>query len=273
MKLKGNSGYFLFQTTLLLAVSSLLISLIFAVTSMVVDLQSLSIKAWRKRAILNDELFKKFTSINYPFSNETISCEMVQSDLVNYNIKKNLCHFTANNLPPKLSWFDFNKTFRVTSPCNVAPRTPGEFSLYQFRLSLASARELDSCTTIPASISDFRLRANIELNSQVTISNQIPDSPSMLATTGFIDLANTLFLEGDAIILAAGDIHLQEVVTNTSYRLSIISTTGSVVVNEISGPVELVAMGWAGTFIPTQTVSQSNYLLPQTKKIYVMGIY
>ena len=87
-----------------------------------------------------------------------------------------------------------------------------------------------------------------------------------------IKKTHSLNLEDNLIIIAGGDIHIFEINSSQSKRITLISTTGSTIIENIKGAPQILALAWQGTHLPYGALSQSVKLEPDIKQAHVLGI-
>ncbi len=126
---------------------------------------------------------------------------------------------------------------------------------------------LDSDVTLK----DLRIRGNTAANSPIKASNTDAEAAyALLAATGFIDIAAPVVSDRDLLIVAGGDLHVGAILTTKPdfVKVTLISSTGTVRVDEVGNLVSLKAFGREGVRIPSSYKPPFQHLLlPKVLKI------
>ena len=153
-------------------------------------------------------------------------------------------------LPKKILFpqFDFNATFRKLTPCSYSKIVSTKISASGFALSPRSAISKIDCKSLAFSDSMQNAYAgNLAIDSDVTAPNTL----RTIAAKGYVDVAASLGINSDIIVLAGGDLHLKNLSALTAVRVALVSATGIVMLDEISGPISLRVIAWQGAFLPS----------------------
>ncbi|MBN8548263.1 MAG: hypothetical protein J0M12_02985 [Deltaproteobacteria bacterium] len=155
--------------------------------------------------------------------------------------------------------FDLNRLLKNSQRCR-ARRTSMQESSSGFQLSPQSAISKFDCV-----VSSFISDEIAAFAGNVSITNAIsaPLGLSGIAARGYIDISAPLSVHTDLFILAAGDLHIQSIdAPLLPARVTVVSTSGAVVIDTISGPILLRVIAWQGARVPAQAALTAHRNLP-----------
>jgi hypothetical protein len=232
---------------------------------------SQTIDLLRTRQKIKEKLVKDALTQNISPSSSRYECL--------YNLEQNICwfksavtYFDINTERKNFPWINYSALLKNETPCSLSPYTNNLVTQTGHRLSLNSIYWDKSCKSLASSHEKVILKSNLELSILQPVKNS--HQANLILTTGFTEIRNQLILTGDTIILAGGDIHISELIAPEASRISLISTTGAVVVDKLSSGLQILAKAWQGVFIAGNFLEQEQKLLPNiaTKEILVINM-
>lgn len=268
---------------LVLLFSAILASIVIASHCMTLQ----SIKLWQSEvhalrarlAASGDLLLTAFSGA--PVSGQT-RCSRTRAAVGRFSVEREACFagtsdkskllelpvIDGQNLPAGQSFplLDYAGVFRELSPCDLIPAPGNGQSSYGFMLSPSAVISDMTCPSPPTG-ANFAVSANLA-------SSQDFISPPLLAAAGYMDLNAGISISGDTLILAGGDLHIRElrVAGSTPSRVSLISASGRVVVEQSSASLILKVIGRNGVSLPSAPSGQEGFPLPAPLKVLVYGL-
>jgi hypothetical protein len=94
-----------------------------------------------------------------------------------------------------------------------------------------------------------------------------------VAATGLISFKHTLEFSSDLLIVAGGDLFIEKLNALLDSRVTLVSASGKVMVNQISGPVSLKVISAADVILPPHTSQHEVELLPPALEWYLVGMF
>jgi hypothetical protein len=169
----------------------------------------------------------------------------------------------GNKLNPRRRFpqFNYNRIFRSFSDCPTEPSTSLSLAPSGFELSKVSALSNESCQDPTISTSNFIAPGNLVFNSEFAVA-----APTILiAASGYLDAGARLTVESDVVLLAAGDLHLKALTSATAgAKITLISASGMVVIDEIVGEPILRIIAWQGALYPASANFLAHDVFPPT---------
>jgi len=145
-------------------------------------------------------------------------------------------------------------------------------TLSGFVLTPGSNYSLTICGDSIADIADkYVIAGNYMRLSDTNIPAQF--SRFLLAASGYIDIDATLSLNGETLIIAAGDLHLRSLRNEgaAAPAVTLISASGVVQIESIYGEVRLKLIAPQGVFLPIEPLKEDNGLLPPVLQRVTIG--
>lgn len=172
--------------------------------------------------------------------------------------------------PQAFPQIDFNTELARAQTCTS--RSPNPTSTPSgFTLTPTASVSRWLCTMLPPQRGRISAAlGNVYLSGPVSVDANV----SEVAITGYFEAADTLRLSQSVVLLAGGDIHLKRVdAVAAQIELTLVSGTGSVVVDEILGSPKVSALAWQGVYLPPETRVGSTSIFPQRRKLQILGFY
>lgn len=142
---------------------------------------------------------------------------------------------------------NYNLVFRDRTSCRGSFIRSIDVTPSGFPLSPLSAIAKRTCFSSPPANSDM---LSYRSNLQIAEAEQAPRSLILLAAAGYLDISTSLSLESDLIIVGGGDVRIKKLDARLPARVSIVSATGIIMLEEVTGPAELRLIAWQGVFAP-----------------------
>lgn len=162
------------------------------------------------------------------------------------------------NSPPLIN---YSEIFAVMNPCEELSVSVDSLPI---RITPSALLAPQTCTAVdPDSEGRFVTGGNIWLGKPALVAAGRREQYFLLAALGYIAAASDLVLHSDTLVVAGGDIYIERVVNSTTsdIRLTIISATGSITLNKVSGPqMHIQAHGRHGVFVSSNIALENNGL-------------
>ncbi len=173
-------------------------------------------------------------------------------------------------ISPKESFplFDYNSLFSSESRCDLTRVGSLDETGYGNALSPGSAVSAYLCSPNTTISGRYVVKANIASAAGIEIREEpgpIGFKPvNILAAAGYVELLSTLTISADTIIVAGGDLRINEIVNsaNTPLRVTLLSASGAAYIHKFSGLIESKIIAWQGVFA-AQGLQQREPLLPK----------
>ena len=149
---------------------------------------------------------------------------------------------------------DFNLIFKRFDPADCNPWKWSEALPSGFKLSPGSAVSGRICTFFPTTrVADIRISGNALFPAPFVLSADPSGGVAVLAATGFLDIAGAVKTHSDLMIIAGGDLCLKGIVSGGTgrFRVTLISATGSVNVEQADEALDIKALGRERVSIPS----------------------
>jgi len=207
-------------------------------------------------------------------------CVNAQAKAGKFMLSKETCILTGpapsiihdNPLP----LLNYTQIFSGPSACEVIA---DENNIYSFELSPSALIAGTSCLSLPPSEwSTYILRSNLVISDTFHTPNNNPTT-LLLAASGYIDLQSSLLLQSNLIILAGGDLHIQNIQTDhlQHFRLSLFSASGKIIVDNVEGNPLIYCtsrLGSEGPFACLGPIQESpDYSLLPELTAEVLGVW
>jgi len=166
---------------------------------------------------------------------------------------------------------DLPLLFREFSACQTRTRPLGPATGSGYRLTPSAVESADVCTIQGQTSDSIRSPANIEIRGPFTITGT---APIVIAAQGYIEFSNALVLASPVFVIAGGDLHIASLTQSGGAPSSatLISLTGSTVVDQVIGDIHLRAIGWEGVYIPSNLRLNSSIAPPPYKHQEIEGL-
>lgn len=218
-------------------------------------------------------------------NNQNVFCAQAQSQHAQFSITRSLClknnlvtsaQLQAGLIDGNLSnWplFDYNLFFNNFTTCNLSTNNNFNSSSFSFNLSPSAWVSQNNCLISSTQVANPIIKANLESNQNL----QLIDSSNinLIVASGFIDLAGQVELPLNSLIIAAGDLHIHEILNqqSSSANLTLISSSGTIQIDSIQGNFNLKLLAKAGVFLPNGTIlNNSNQILPNSIGHEIIGM-
>lgn len=174
---------------------------------------------------------------------------------------------------PRFPFIDLDQLLSAPRAC-PAPlpadvgRTPGGRILTPGSLSSA-----ELCQLQPNAVRGGNsFRENIAVPGGTLLESPTPADLVTLATPGFIEAATPLTIRGTAIIVAGGDLFIATLEASKPSMVSLVATTGRIVIGHVSPNLAVRAFGFAGVDLPPDTTLSTAPPLPPLRERLILGI-
>lgn len=285
-------GAALFLSMAILSLMALLVlSIYLFATQVILLLQGDSHSALAK-AIAIDQALKP-ARYNY----QGLRCHDFQSRRGKQTLKRSVC-VSANAVAPErlknraiisradsdlssgyFPAFNYNHLFATPFKCRrfrsiQAPRT-----LAGIELSSASSYSGRSCTAAPAQQGAvLKVAGNLDIERLVLNKVQAGDSANpflTVAVVGYLAVTEELISPADTIIVAAGDILINNLTaaTDQEVQITLLSASGSIKVNQAAPKVALRAIAAASVSVPELGQRKISQLWPTLLGHETFGLY
>jgi hypothetical protein len=223
--------------------------------------------------------FKALTSNSQSafLGSQFFDCPQSQGRHGLYQVSRSLCRLVSQFEPQDLKapniegmqgnfpLFNNRVIFNSLTPCPVAHTSRPALTSLGTPISLGSAVSQATCPLTAQS--HQTVAGNLILNASQT---KFLSAPGILVARGYIDVAGQLDLSGPTIIIAAGDLHLHRLHSNSA--LTLISITGQVIVDKIQGVPQLKLIAKQGIIAPALWSTSDNGLWPPIQSSLLLGI-
>lgn len=155
-----------------------------------------------------------------------------------------------------LPLINYDLIFRNRIECSQSPIQNQNTSNLGFTLSADSVRASQVCATLPSTVTDaYAIDSNLESTEGTKTSDAV-----LIAATGYIDIQSQVVISGQAYIIAGGDIHIKDIRSDFPASLVILSATGGIEIDSISGVSQVAAFSRKTINIPTTYTSNPSSL-------------
>lgn len=223
--------------------------------------------------------FKALTSNSQTafLSSQFFDCPQSKGTHGLYQISRSVCRLVSQFKPQDLKasiveglqgdfpLFDSQLIFDSLSPCPIAHTSRPALTSLGSPISLGSAVSQATCQL--SAQNTQKIAGNLILNASQT---KFLSAPSILVASGYLDFAGQLDLSGTTLIIAAGDLHLHTVRSNSA--LTLVSLTGQIVVDQIQGVPQLKLIAKQGVIAPAVWSTSDNGLWPPIQSSLLLGI-
>lgn len=227
------------------------------------------------RALAADAALEKIRDSEYVTRKQFV-CRNGEGSKGDIQITSSLCSFIypadLNRLresivegPEGFPGLDFNAIFSAVSETECESYSWEGNAPSGFHLTSSAAVSRSLCRlTSDVTIKDVRTSGNLMADSPLRALN--PDSEAafaLLAATGFIDIAAPVIAEKDLLVVAGGDLHIKGIYTSSPVymKVTLISSTGVVQVDEIGSFVSVKALGREGVRLPPAYIPPFQHML------------
>lgn len=177
---------------------------------------------------------------------------------------------SALTQPHRFPQFNYNEIFRDFTHCAESFVRSTTKSPLGFELSPLSSISKQICFAKPEfSSPKVVYKGNVVLAEDATAA----ENTKLVAAAGYIDFSGTLSVSADTLIVAGGDVHLSKLSSSLALaHVTVLSATGIVMIDEVSGPLELRAIGWQGVFVPGNATLVSHDFVPPALRDQVLSL-
>lgn len=170
---------------------------------------------------------------------------------------------TANAYPPVL---DYHSIFSALDICQTIAVPPADRSVFGLPLSPGAVSSALLCSDPPL-LPDFRVNANYAAHTELRAGG-------LLAATGYVDIRGKLYLGSDATIVAGGDLYIADVQSDSAslVKLTLLSATGSIMVERVGTGLELAASSRQGVYLPAGTAVSDEGDFPPSFAMLPIGM-
>lgn len=184
---------------------------------------------------------------------------------VNFSLLSSSIIDTSTVSQQKMPGFNFNQLFDKASPCDTIPFSWNERAPSGIQLGMTSVVSSQTCTIHDSQdINDLRVLSNLSISAPITtIAAAAPEDHATLAAIGFADINAVLSIETNSLIVAGGDLYIKTLANQSAkeYEVSLISSSGLVHIEQITGTLRLKAIARDRVFLPRNYQPSSEQLL------------
>lgn len=160
--------------------------------------------------------------------------------------------------------FDYEALFQNFDYCDAVRVSSSTHSPFGFRLTSSAVFSAALCQQIPGlSIDRMVYQANFATDQELQLHG-------LLAATGYVDLAGRIQANGDLTVIAAGDLHIAEIQASP-FSVTLISATGAVIIDRISGTQPLQVVGRRGVYLAPIDGPAAMKPLPEMLSVNALG--
>ena len=170
--------------------------------------------------------------------------------------------------------FDFQAILARSTSCTKSQLENWSIMPSGYRLSSGSSISSELCTeSSHARLNRVLVISNLSIPEKLTLSPGA-NGAALIASAGFTDIADTLTLEGDGVIISGGDLYVKNLAADPTRKqhITLISTTGVVTVENINGDIDLQVFGREGVYLPENSVLEASNNLPRVLKTIVVSL-
>ena len=155
---------------------------------------------------------------------------------------------------------------QLASCLTITPSNNG-LLLGKYSSTPGSIFSRQDCVPNQSSIKSFVTKDNIKSMTPLTLSKD-----NLLLAAGRIELTDQIKLESDALIIAGGDLAIKSLRNDSKsiMKVTLISLSGSVIVENIEGPLSLFVISWEGAAVPS-TPFIPPYRIPSTLNAFLIS--
>lgn len=168
--------------------------------------------------------------------------------------------------------FDYNQLFKAAEYCPDAVfdcragQSPGGAILAALG---ACSRFL--CSEPQLSVQGRYARRGNLAAAKLLVPLSLSKTPAVLAASGFIEISSVAVIENDFLIIAGGDLLINEISAGDEVKITLISASGKIAVQSFSGQAYLKAIGRRGVSIPSLS-HPAHMQLPPLRHLEVLGL-
>ncbi|NLF24428.1 MAG: hypothetical protein GX589_02055 [Deltaproteobacteria bacterium] len=176
--------------------------------------------------------------------------------------------------PAAFPIIDYEQLFMGAANCDAATFGSKFLTSSGFELTPSALRSSRKCviTRLPGD-DDYAVKGNLEIQAAAQISAGGRSSAVVIAALGYLEAFEALTVSGKVMLVAGGDLHLKSLVSEgEAVEVTLVSSSGVVVVDQILGVLALRVITWSGAYLPFGYVPSGNNLLPPLLKREVLGM-